>query len=72
MSRDVSKVMNGVVESKDGSYFVIRTDGPPHLTILNLTPGQMAGAVVGDRVELRYTSTASYGLWNVSRVLPTT
>lgn len=63
------KTMNGRVTGTDGRYFVVECpDAPSHLRILNLVPGQMMGANVGDAVVLGYQTTARSGLWNVIEV----
>lgn len=58
------------VTAFNGQYFRVESpDGPAHLRVLYLLPGQMAGAQVGQRVRLTYTVTARTGLWNVAEIL---
>lgn len=65
-----TKRMFGMVEHDDGRYYiVVCPDAPAHLQRLNLIRGQMAGAHVGDRVELEYQTTSRSGLWNVIRIV---
>jgi hypothetical protein len=66
----VPRTMFGTVERYAGGYYTIACpDAPSHLQWLQLLPRQMGGAKVGDTVKLGYISTASYGLWNVVKVL---
>lgn len=64
-----TRTITGQVTRTTGRYFVIETDGPADLMTLKLVKGQMYGAVVGDTVELTYYSTASSGLWEVTKIL---
>jgi hypothetical protein len=66
----VPHVMDGRVTLQVGRFFeVVCPDAPPHLQSLNLTPGQLKGAVVGDRVRLTYHTTSRSGLWSVTEIL---
>ena len=60
--------LTGTVTGKSGVYFVVQTDGPPHLATMDLVPRQMAGATVGDTVTLNYRVTPTSGLWYVTAV----
>jgi hypothetical protein len=67
---DVPHVMDGHVVSYVDRWFQIECpDAPPHLQCLNLVPGQMMGALVGDHVRLTYHVTSRSGLWNVTEIL---
>lgn len=62
----------GRVERRDANgFYEVRCRLPGSDTaseVLWLRPWQMAGAQVGDRVELVYDSTQSNGLWRVAKV----
>lgn len=63
------KTLTGTVNHASGTYFVIACpDAPLHLRTIYLTPRQMLGATVGDRVTLGYQVTPYAGLWNVVAV----
>ena len=66
------KTMVGMVVSSEGRYTTVTCpDAPAHLRSLDLVPGQLRGAVVGDRVRLGYHVTSRSGLWSVIEVLTT-
>ena len=65
------RVLTGVVSGQDGRFTVVSSpDAPGHLQILHLDARSAKGAKVGDRVRMEYFSTASYGLWYVTEILP--
>lgn len=66
----IQKTMDGRVTGRDGHYLIVECpDAAPHLRHLNLTPGQMMGAIVGDQVRLAYQTTSHSGLWNVIAII---
>jgi hypothetical protein len=65
----MDRTLTGEVLYKEGQFFVVKTDGPSHLTTMHMTPREMKDGDVGDVVELKYFSTNTYGFWYVSRVV---
>lgn len=62
----------GTVVKFDRGYYEVHFDGVPGALgrEMFLTPREAGRAQVGDRVRLTYRSSATYGYWYVSEVLP--
>lgn len=67
----MAKTMTATVTRMHGYNFVVESpEAPSHLTPMYLTPQEIGKAKVGDRVQLTYEATRSYGVWRVTEVLP--